>query len=135
MSLDRKLLMTSSAIFFIVIGFLFLFLPEEILRYLKIEAGQLEIVLFQLLSALYLGFGVLNWMSRSALIGGIYKRPVVLANLTNFWIGAITLIKLIVNAPLQSITLLLLTIIYVVFTILFFIVFRSNPKEVTKNRS
>ncbi len=133
MRINRKLLMTSSALFFGLAGLLFLFLPEEISYYLKTSGSQTETAFFQLLSALYLGFGVLNWMSRSVLVGGIYKRPVVLANLINFWIGAITLIKLMAGTSSQLTGLLVLTIIYVVFTILFFIVFRNNPEEVEEN--
>ncbi len=133
MKVNRKLLMTSSAALFILLGIIFLFLPEEISHYLKTEGNPINILFFQLFGALYFGFGVLNWLSRSNLIGGIYKRPVVLANLVNFWIGAITLIKYIVKTPSHSIGLLILAIIYSVFTILFFIVFRKNPKEIDKD--
>lgn len=47
----------------------------------------------QLLAAACLAMATLNWLSRHALLGGIYGRPVVAANATGYFIAAITLLK------------------------------------------
>lgn len=51
----------------------------------------------QLLGAAWLGLAALNWSHRAAVLGGIYGRPVVFANLVTYVVGALALLK-----PLQS---------------------------------
>ena len=41
----------------------------------------------------WLGVAALNWSHRSTVLGGIYGRPVVLANLVLYLIGALALLK------------------------------------------
>jgi len=133
MEINTKILMTSSALFLGIIGILLSFLTEEIIDFLKIEPNYITILFFQLLSALYLGFGILNWMSKGTLIGGIYNRPIALANLMNFGVGSIAMVKIANTIQIHSKPFLFLTIVYVIFAILYFIVFRRNPSEVEKN--
>jgi hypothetical protein len=47
----------------------------------------------QLLGAAWLGVAALNWLHRGALLGGIYGRPVVLANLVLYFVGALSLLR------------------------------------------
>ena len=82
--MKTKLLMTSSALFCGIIGILLLFLPNEILEYLNVEPTIITILFLKILSALYLGFGILNWTVKGSLIGGIYNRPIALGNLLHF---------------------------------------------------
>ena len=105
MNFVRKPLMTSSAIFFIVPGFLFLFLPEEILRYL----GSFSTTTTERPVPWIWSFKPDVKKCHDQLV---YKRPVVRANLTNFWIVTIALIKITVTAPLHSMALQWLTIYY-----------------------
>ena len=51
----------------------------------------------QLLGAAWLGLAALNWLHRGAVLGGIYGRPVVFANLVTYLVGALALLK-----PLQG---------------------------------
>lgn len=51
----------------------------------------------QLLGAAWLGLAALNWLHRGAVLGGIYGRPVVLANLVTYLIAGLSLLK-----PLQG---------------------------------
>lgn len=51
----------------------------------------------QLLGAAWLGLAALNWTHRAAVLGGIYGRPVVFANLVTYVVGALALLK-----PLQA---------------------------------
>lgn len=49
----------------------------------------------QLLGAAWLGVAALNWLQRSAVLGGIYGRPVVFANLALYVVSALSLLRAI----------------------------------------
>ena len=126
--MKTKFLMTSSALFCGIIGTLLLFLPIEIAEYLSIEPTIITILFLQILSTTYLGFGILNWTAKGSLIGGIYNKPIVLGNLLHFAVGAIELIKVISNIQAHKEIIILLTVFYVIFALLFAYVIKTNPK-------
>lgn len=125
--MKTKLLMTSSALFCAIIGILLSFLPNEIAEYLSVEPTTITILFLKILSALYLGFGILNWMAKGTLIGGIYNRPIAIGNLMHFGVGAIALVKVISNIQTHSEIIIFLTVFYVIFALLFAYVFKTNP--------
>ena len=125
--MKTKFLMTSSALFFGIIGILLSFLPNEIAEYLSVEPTIITILFLQILGALYLGFGILNWTAKGTLIGGIYNRPIALGNLMHFVVGAITLVKVISNIQTHTEIIIFLTVFYVIFALLFAYVFKTNP--------
>jgi len=125
--MKTKLLMTSSALFCAIIGILLSFLPNEIAEYLNVELTIITILFLKILSALYLGFGILNWMAKGTLIGGIYNRPIAIGNLMHFGVGAIALVKVISNIQTHSEIIIFLTVFYVIFALLFAYVFKTNP--------
>lgn len=125
--MKTKLLMTSSALFCAIIGILLSFLPNEIAEYLNVELTIITILFLKILSALYLGFGILNWMAKGTLIGGIYNRPIAIGNLMHFGVGAIVLVKVISNIQTHSEIIIFLTVFYVIFALLFAYVFKTNP--------
>ena len=125
--MKTKLLMTSSALFCAIIGILLSFLPNEIAEYLSVEPTIITILFLKILSALYLGFGILNWMAKGTLIGGIYNRPIAFGNLMHFGVGAIALVKVISNIQTHSEIIIFLTVFYVIFALLFAYVFKTNP--------
>ena len=125
--MKTKLLMTSSALFCGIIGILLLFLPNEILEYLNVEPTIITILFLKILSALYLGFGILNWTVKGSLIGGIYNRPIALGNLLHFVVGSIELVKVISNIQIHREIIIFLTVFYVIFTLLFAYVIKTNP--------
>ena len=125
--MKTKLLMTSSALFCAIIGILLSFLPNEIAEYLSVEPTIITILFLKILSALYLGFGILNWMAKGTLIGGIYNRPIAIGNLMHFGVGAIALVKVISNIQTHSEIIIFLTVLYVIFALLFTYVFKTNP--------
>ena len=125
--MKTKLLMTSSALFCAIIGILLSFLPNEIAEYLSVEPTIITILFLKILSALYLGFGILNWMAKGTLIGGIYNRPIAIGNLMHFGVGAIALVKVISNIQSHSEIIIFLTVFYVIFALLFAYVFKTNP--------
>ena len=115
--------MTLTALILGIIGLTLSFVPEEIIKYLKIESTTTTTLLFQLLGSLYLGFGILNWMVKGSLIGGIYNKPIVIGNLMHFGVGTITLFKIV---ALNEMTLLP-TVVYLIFALAFVFVFMKNP--------
>ena len=125
--MKTKLLMTLSALFCGIIGILLSFLPNEIAEYLSVEPTIITILFLQILGALYLGFGILNWMAKGTLIGGIYNRPIAFGNLMHFVVGAITLVKVISNIQTHTEIIIFLTVFYAIFALLFIYVLKTNP--------
>lgn len=132
--MNTKIVMTSSALFYGVIGIIFSFLPNEIAGYLNVESNIITILFLKIMSALYLGFGILNWMARGTLIGGIYNKPIAFGNLMHFCVGAITLVKVVSNIKTHLEIVILLTLVYVIFAILFVYIFRTNPTKTEKKK-
>jgi hypothetical protein len=128
--MNTKLLMTVSALVMGITGIVLSFLPHEILVYMGVTTETVfEALVLQLLGALYFAFAMMNWTARANLIGGIYARPISIANLTHFVIGSLALMKGYFSSQLMSVQILAL--VYTVFAILFALVFFRHPvKEV-----
>ena len=126
--MNTKALMIISAIFLAINGFGFTFFPNEIaVLLLGINSDNyIFILILQILGALYLGFSILNWVSKTSLIGGIYNKPLLIGNLLHFFTASMALIKLI--PAFQDHQLIFsYTIIYSLFTLSFGYVFFTNP--------
>src|SRR5690606_25412296 len=91
--MKTKIVMIMTALYFIVTGLGFTFLPEEIIRFFDTQTNRFLLLIFQLLGAAYLGLGMTSWISRNSLIGGIYNRPLVLGNFLYFLLGAFASVK------------------------------------------
>jgi hypothetical protein len=128
LAVNTKVLLTLSAAVLGAAGIAGLFLPQEILGALGIvPAGVLVLtVIVQLLAALLFAGAIMNWTARGSLIGGIYNRPVAIANLTHFMIGALTVTKAFLAAH-HSPILGTCAVVYVVFAIAFAMVFFGSP--------
>ena len=125
--MNTKILMTSGAILFALIGINLILFPKEILNHLELGVSDTLEILMQTLGSLYYGLAMLNWMSKGNLIGGIYNRPIVVANLTHFVVAVLVLIKGIYTNPSLSYIIWIITIFYSIFTILFGIVILKHP--------
>ena len=120
--------MVLSSIFMFVSGLAFTFFPQEFLETFKQPASPILLLILQLIGALYLGFGMLNWMAKNSLMGGIYSRPVAMGNFMHFLIAGLALVK---AAPGQEIPQIWgLTVIYGGFAIAFGLVVFTNPAAV-----
>lgn len=73
-------------------GLLFLFEPAAMLSQLSPGFPADAAWLGQLIGAGWLGLGMLDWQSRHRILGGIYGRPVLTANLMFFWVGGTLLL-------------------------------------------
>jgi len=111
----RVIMMASSGALFVA-GVALLFAPDETLRALGLAEGSA--VTGQVLGALYLGAAAANWVARGSMIGGIYARPLTVANFVHFVIGATVLARGIAGATL-NVGYVCVTLGYLVFAILF----------------
>jgi hypothetical protein len=126
--MNTKVLMTVSACLMAVSGISLIFMPGEIFHIVSRELAGNSLIL-QILGSLYFAFAMLNWMARGNLIGGIYSRPVAIANLTHFFIGGMTLLKS--TGHHNSAIIWVAGLIYMMLGILFGIVVYTSPvKEV-----
>lgn len=110
--MQTKIMMTFSAAVLAALGIAFTFLPEELAVYLGSETELLFVILLQVLGALYLGFAMLNWMAKGSLIGGIYNRPICIANFAHFFIAAMALFKFLFRYPEQPLILWIVCAVY-----------------------
>ncbi|MEC7871490.1 MAG: hypothetical protein VYA83_01970 [Candidatus Neomarinimicrobiota bacterium] len=130
--MNTKSLMTSSAIILALIGISLIFFPKEILDYFELSTSDTLELLMQIIGSFYFAFAMLNWMSKGSLIGGIYNRPIALANWTHFFIAGLALIKGVLANPSLSYVIWSIAIIYSIFAILFGIVLFKHPVSENK---
>jgi len=117
--MKTKILMTLSAVTLALAGIALTFAPEEILLSIGAEGNPALTLVLQLLGALYFGFGMLNWMTKTARIGGIYNRPVAVANSSHYAIAALALMKSLTgNSDLPAI-IWVVAIVYAAFATAF----------------
>jgi hypothetical protein len=116
--MNTKNVMAASAIFLGILGLICSFLPQEILTFFKTESTPFSILLAKIVGALFLGFGILNWMAKSSIIGGIYAKPLSQGNALHFFTGTMALLRSVFPENPMPI-LWLIFIPYLSFTILF----------------
>ena len=127
--MNTKTLMIASSVFLGIIGIGLTFMPEEISQYLSSDINQISLFILQILGAAYLGFAMLNWMTKNNLVGGIYSKPLVIGNLVHFLVSSFALIKITGSIEIHFEIILTLTIIYSAFTLWFGFVFMTNPNK------
>jgi len=131
--MNTKLIMTLSALILGTIGVLLTFIPDTILSHLNIDVNKTSQFLMQILGALYFSFAMLNWMTKTSLIGGIYNRPIAIANFSHFLIAGLALTKGIISNPSISYTIWTAGIIYCLFGVSFVIILFRHPVNETKS--
>ena len=85
-------------------GAALLFAPDVLLPALVPGFPPTAAWIGQLLAAAWLGVAALNWLQRGAVLGGIYGRPVVVANLALYFVSAMSLLRAVVGgaAPMAA---------------------------------
>ena len=124
--------MTAAAILLALLGIGFSFFSAEISSLSGLTLTKSTELLLQLLGALYFGFAMLNWMAKGSTIGGIYNRPIAIANFAHFFVGGMALIKTVISNPQLSLAIWLLTFLYAVFAVLFALLLFRSPVGATK---
>lgn len=125
--MNTKLIMTLSAVFLAIMGISLTFFPMEISDYLDINSTKVLHLIIQILGSLYFAFAMLNWMTKGSFIGGIYNRPIAVANFTHFFIGGLALIKGVAANHGLPYIFWILAGIYSVFALLFGLILFRNP--------
>ena len=124
--MNTKLLMTSSSIILGLAGIFALFAPDVLLSTQGAAVTETLSVLIQLMGALYFSFALMNWTVKDSLIGGIYARPVSLANFSHFFAGALLLLKYQLSNEI-NVFMLTALVVYAVYAACFYwLVFRAT---------
>jgi len=130
--MNTKLLMTSSALILGLAGVLALFAPDVLLSTQGAAVAGTTSALVQLMGALYFSFALMNWTAKDSLIGGIYARPVSLANFSHFFAGVLLLLKHQLSNEM-NLSIFVVLIVYAVYAACFYwLVFRSTGIKVDK---
>lgn len=121
-----KLLMTITAAILGLIGVILTFFPQEVSNTLQMDKANS--IIFKILGSLYFAFAMLNWMTKANLIGGIYSRPIAMANFIHFMIGVLVLAKSeIKNSNISFFWPAMMT--YLILAVLFGIVLFTSPNS------
>ncbi|MBW4890766.1 hypothetical protein KXQ82_13630 [Mucilaginibacter sp. HMF5004] len=126
--MNTRLLMISSAVVMGLAGLALTFAPDETVKALLIPPNMIISVVLQLLGACYLGFAMLNWMAKSALIGGIFAKPISMGNGIHFFAGAMAIIKVYSKTTMTPLLWSLL-VIYTLYAVCFLYVGFTAPAE------
>jgi hypothetical protein len=74
-------LLVAASIIYALVGLPLLFAGDEVLRRLDGSSGPAAVWIAGTLGAAVCSMALLNWFNRHTLMGGIYGRPLLLANL------------------------------------------------------
>ena len=125
--MNTRLLMRASAVMLGVLGASATFLPQEILVLAGAPPIGFSVIVVQVAGALYFGFAMLNWMAKGSRIGGIYNRPIALANFAHFFMVILALLKALMSNPQLPAGLWLVAGVYAVFAVLFSLILFRHP--------
>ena len=118
--------MTSSALILGLAGVFALFAPDALLYTQGSAPTGTASVLVQLMGALYFSFALMNWTAKDSAIGGIYARPVSLANFSHFFSGVLLLLKYQLSNEINLFVVVALAV-YAVYAVCFYwLVFRAT---------
>lgn len=124
--------MTAAAIFLGLAGAACLFLPDEVLKLYNPSTVNTQGFLIQILGGCFLSLALLDWISKHAMLGGIYGRPVVGTNYVQFVIGSLIMAKAAISQS-SSVFIWLTLAVYVLFAIAFSLIMFGKPKNVGAN--
>lgn len=130
--MNTKLIMTLSALILGLAGIILTFMPDTTAAYLDIEVNKPAMLMIQIVGALYFGFAMLNWMIKGSLIGGIYNRPIAVANFSHFLIAGLALIKGLLSEKTLSNSLWIAGCLYLALGIAFGIILMRHPMREEK---
>jgi len=123
--------MTASAALLGVAGILLTFVPELLVAALGLESSPAVLLLGQVLGGLYFGFAMLNWMLKDSVIGGIYNRPALVANLSHFVIAGLALLRLVLGGGAQPVWLWAAAAVYTLLGAGFGLLLLRHPMQKT----
>jgi hypothetical protein len=113
-------------------GLALLFFPRELVAALGQPDTPALSIFAQLTGTLYASLALMNWTAKDSLIGGVYARPVSLANFAHFFGGTLVLARaqLAQGTQLAAVGVL---IGYAVFAIMFgWLVFGASGQRTSQ---
>ena len=125
-AVNTRLLLGSSAVVMGAAGIVATFLPQELLARLGGQANLPLSALVQLFGGLLFAFAMVNWTAKGAAMGGIYGRPIALGNLTHFTIGALALLRVVLDGASDPL-IIGAGAIYIGFALAFSVAFFRSP--------
>ena len=111
--MSSKNLLLSSSLCLLLAGIALTFLPDETARLFSPLVAPQLVMLIQVLGALLFGNGMLNWLSKDQVIGGVYGRPLVVGNTAHFVTGGLALLRHLPSH--HSPEMIAVTLLYVIF--------------------
>jgi hypothetical protein len=90
--MTQKLMITNGLLNGIT-GLALIFLPADLLVLVDDSTSRLAILITSLLGAALFGIGMLNYLGRNAIFGGIYGKPILMGNLVFHTVVAINMVK------------------------------------------
>jgi len=124
---SSKYLLTTLAVFLFLQGIGNSFFTKEFIDLLSLQQNNLTILILQLLGATQLAWGMLNYMCRNHKYGGIFGRPLLLANLAFLIVSGMALLRMLLPGDLEPFyPFLLLTALYWLFAFSIYYVIRTD---------
>lgn len=130
----RKLVISTASIIMGVASIILIFAPDLIVLSLATNYNIHYQSFLQITGAVYFGFAAFNWMNRSRPTGGIYNRPLVISNFVHWLIGSLVSIKYLISIESNHKVFIGISIIYLLFFILFSIILFRSPEIETSSR-
>jgi len=109
-------LLTTSALTYFVAAIPLLFAPGESAVALGASPAGGQVALLQVIGSALLGFAMLNWSSRFSRLGGVYGRPLVLANLAHAATAFLLLVQVALRDP-SDLAVVVPTVAYLVLAV------------------
>lgn len=123
-----KIIMFSSALLLGFSGLILTFFPDELAESFGEPENRIVVMLLQIIGAMYFAFGMLNWMARKSRIGGIYNRPIAIANMTHFMMVGITMAKLKFSHAELSDAFWPVILVYILYAAVFIRILFTTPE-------
>lgn len=95
-------------------GAALLFAADNLLPRLIVGFPPQGAWLGQLLAAAWLGIAALNWLNRRARLGGIYGRPIVLTNISVYFISGMALLRVSAHAETAVVFAAMVSLLFAV---------------------
>lgn len=123
-----KLILTISSMIYLLFGLVISFLPQETGRIFGTASQYgMDLLLMKVIGALFFGLGLINFMSRSSIIGGIYGRPITLGNVMVSLIISGQFVKFNISQDGVGGHLWVVAIIFILITLSFIYLFFKTP--------
>ena len=123
--------MSGAALVLGSVGVVCLFAPDLVLASVAGSMPVGAMVVVQVLGTLSLGLAVLDWMWKKNRLGGIYGRPIVLANALHFVSASLVMGKALTREPVMR-AMWPLAVAYAIFGAAFLVLIVRDPTETTR---